>query len=402
MATPSSQRRDVVIVGAGAVGLATAVALSRRGRSVVVLEAEPEIAAHQTGRNSGVIHSGLYYKPGSLKARLCREGREALLRLAREENVPHELCGKLVVATTRAEVGALEGLSERARQNGLTGCVRVGPDGIREREPFAEGLGGLVVPETGIVDYRAVAAAMRRVVERAGGEVLPSARLLSARSDDEGVRIETAAGTFSAGCLVNCAGLQSDRVARLCGLRPEVRIVPFRGEYFFLRAAAAAKVRHLIYPLPDSRFPFLGVHLTRRIGGGVEAGPNAVLAFHREGYAPWSFSARDALSTLGYPGFWRLAARYARVGFMEWRRSGNRHRFARDLSRLVPGIEAGDLAPGGCGIRAQALDRRGDLVDDFAIVEGRHQIHVVNAPSPAATASLAIGEEIARRVGGRI
>lgn len=387
---------DVCVVGAGLVGLATAHALMRRGRSVVVLEAEADVARHQSGRNSGVVHAGLYYQPGSLKARLCAEGREALLRFAAEQGIAHERCGKLVVATSAEELPRLDELERRAAANGL-GVERLrGGVEIRAREPHAAGVEGLLVPETGIVDFPAVA----RALARSAGELRTGWRVTAIEPANGGVlvRCGKAGEAIAARHLVNCAGLQSDRVARLAGLRPPVRILPFRGEYFDLARERRSLVRHLIYPVPDPRFPFLGVHLTRRVDGGVEAGPNAVLAWRREGYRRGSFSARDTLSTLTFPGFWRLAARFWRTGLAESRRSGNRSRFAASLSPLVPEIAAADLEPGGSGVRAQAVDRNGRLVDDFAILDGPAMTHVLNAPSPGATACLAIGEEIARRV----
>jgi L-2-hydroxyglutarate oxidase len=392
-----SERVDVLIVGGGIVGLATALELQAGGRRVVVLEAEPRIAAHQTGHNSGVIHSGLYYKPGSLKARLCVEGREALLQLCAEDGVAHQLCGKLVVATAPEELPRLDELERRGAANGLRGARRLGPEEIARFEPAAVGVAALHVEETGIVDFGEVAAAYARRIEAAGGEVRRGSAFVGLASR-EPMSVRTSHGTLAARHLVNCAGLESDRVARRCGLEPHARIVPFRGEYFTLRPERRSLVKGLVYPVPDPRFPFLGVHLTRRVDGNVEAGPNAVLSLRRGGYGRWRFSARDAASTLFYPGCWRLAARFWRIGAAEFRRSGSRRLFARDLRRLVPAIRADDLAPGGCGVRAQAVDRRGNLLDDFVIVEAPHQTHVVNAPSPAATASLAIGREIAGRV----
>ena len=394
MPSQTSENVDVVIVGAGLLGLATAQALLARGRGVTVLEAETAIARHQSGRNSGVVHAGVYYKPGSFKARLGSEGREAMFRLLAEEGVAHERCGKLIVATEPADLARLDELERRARDNGLARVERIGPEGIRAREPHAAGLGGLVIGETGIADFPGAAQALRRRIEARGGEI----RLGEGFQSAEGAVVRTPLGTLRAKHLVNCAGLQSDRVARRAGTRPPVRIVPFRGEYFDLRAERRGLVRHLIYPVPDPRFPFLGVHLTRRVDGSIEAGPNAVLALRREGYSPWSFSLRDAGSVFAYPGFWRFAARFWRVGVSEIRRSQNRERFARDLARLVPEITAADLVAGGCGVRAQAMDAQGRLADDFVFVDAPAQTHVLNAPSPGATASLAIGEEIARRV----
>jgi L-2-hydroxyglutarate oxidase len=394
--------RDVAVVGAGAVGLATAAALARgTTASVVVLEAEDRVAAHQTGHNSGVVHSGLYYRPGSLKARLCAAGREALYRFCAERGLPHERCGKVVVATRPEELPGLDELERRGRANGLAGLARLSPGALREREPHAAGIAALYVPDTGIADFAAVAGAHAEQVREAGGEVRTRARLLAVRRDGEALALETAAGVVRARGLVNCAGLQSDRVARLCGSHPGVAIVPFRGEYHALVAERRHLVRHLIYPVPDPRFPFLGVHLTRTIGGGVEAGPNAVLAFAREGYRKRDVSARDLAELLAWPGFWRMAARHAAKGLGEAWRSHSRAAFVAALRRLVPELRASDVAPAGAGVRAQALAPDGRLVDDFHVVDGERAIHVLNAPSPAATASIAIGEAIAARAGER-
>jgi len=393
-------RCDVAVVGGGLVGGATALALAASGAlTIAVLEAEDRLAAHQSGHNSGVIHSGLYYQPGSLKAALCVEGREALYRFCAEEGIAHQRCGKLVVATAADELPRLAELEARGRANGLAGLRRLGAEEIREVEPHAAGIAALYVAETGIVDYPAVARAYGRRVEAAGGRVLTGARVTAVRRDGGGLGglggliVETARGAVACRLLVNCAGLQADRVARLCGAAVDVRIIPFRGEYYEL--AREQLVRALIYPVPDPRFPFLGVHLTRRVHGGIEAGPNAVLALRREGYRWRDVSPRDIASTLGWPGFWPLAARFWRTGAYEVWRSLVKAAFVRDLQRLVPEIRGADLHRAGAGVRAQALDRQGRLVDDFCIVETERAIHVLNAPSPAATASLAIGRRIA-------
>ncbi len=392
----AGERYDIAIIGGGIVGMATAMALAARPRlSLLVLEAEDRLAAHQTGNNSGVIHSGLYYRPGSEKARTCVEGREALYRFCAERGIAHERCGKLVVATSPEELPRLDELARRGGANGLEGLRRLGPEELREVEPHVAGIAGLLVPHTGIVDYVAVTDAYAAEVRARGGAIVLRARLRRVRRASGELHLETAAGTFCAAHVVNCAGLQSDRVARLCGARVEVRIVPFRGEYYDLAAHRRHLVRNLIYPVPDPRFPFLGVHFTRRVTGGVEAGPNAVLALRREGYRRTSFSPRDALATLAFPGFWRLAARYWRMGSGEMWRSWSKGAFVRALQRLLPELEREDLAPGGAGVRAQALARDGSLLDDFAIVEQEGMIHVLNAPSPAATASIAIGRRIA-------
>ncbi len=394
---------EVAIVGAGIVGLATARALADRlGDSLAVLEAEARPARHQSGHNSGVIHSGLYYRPGSSKARTCTAGRQALYAFCDRHDIAYRRCGKLVVATREHEMAALAELERRGRANGLGGLRRLAASELAEFEPHAAGRAGLWVPETGVVDFRQVAAKLVEVVAARGARVRTGCRLLGVTPGARGLVLRTAAGELTCGLLVNCAGLHSDRVARLCGQRPAVRIVPFRGEYLRLSAAAAARVRGLIYPVPDPRLPFLGVHLSRRIDDTVEAGPNAVLALARHGYSWRRIGLRDSLETLAYPGFWRLAARYWRTGATEVYRSLNRRAAAAELRRLLPGLEAADLRPAGAGVRAQAVGRDGSLVDDFVILEGERAIHVLNAPSPAATAALAIGETIAARVRDRL
>ncbi len=390
---------DVAIVGGGIVGLATARALAEdKGSSVVVLEAEDGVARHQTGNNSGVVHSGLYYKPGSLKARNCVAGRDALYRFCDDNGIAYERCGKLVVATEEREIPALDELERRGRANGLTGIRRLGPEEIRQREPNVVGLAGLEVPETGIVDFTAVAQEMASRLRERGGEVRTGARVLGVRATSGGLAVETAAGTVEASYLVNCAGLQCDRVARLCGVEPEIRIVPFRGEYYEIVPERRDLVGGLIYPVPDPRFPFLDVHFTRTIDGRLEAGPNAVLAFRREGYRWRDVSVRDLASTLSYGGFWRLAGRYWRTGAMEMWRSLSKRRFVAALAKLVPEIRESDVRRAGSGVRAQAVEASGKLSDDFRVMQGDRSFHVLNAPSPAATASLSIGRMIASRI----
>lgn len=393
------QRADVVCIGAGIIGLATARSLSSRYKQldILVVEAEPRPAMHQTGHNSGVIHSGLYYRPGSLKARNCVTGRKRLIRYCDRRGIPYEICGKLVIATHPREIPHLDELERRGRANGLSDLERLSPERIAEFEPHAVGVDALRVPETGIVDYRAVACAYARDLEEAGVPLHLRTRVTGIEPRGGSVVVRTTAGDFEANHAINCAGLQSDRVAAMAGLDPGVRIVPFRGEYFDLAPERRELLSGLIYPVPDPRFPFLGVHLTRRIDGSVEAGPNAVLALRREGYERGSFDARDAWSSLGYPGFWKMSLRYWKVGLGEMVRSGSRTRFAHDLRRFVPGLRDSDLRPGGSGVRAQALDRQGNLVDDFAIETSPRMLHVLNAPSPGATASLAIGDTLADR-----
>ena len=395
-----SGAHDVAIVGGGIVGLATAHELQRRrpGVRVVVLEKEERVGAHQTGHNSGVIHSGLYYAPGSLKARTCREGYARLLRFCGEHGIPHEVCGKVVVATEPDEVPRLEALAERGAANGLAGISRLGPAGIRDHEPHCEGLAGLHVPQTGIVDYPAMARRLAELVVAAGGEVRTATPAVDLRDDGDATIVVTPSGDVRARAVVTCAGLQSDLVARRTEPDLDLRIIPFRGEYHELVPSARRLVRHLIYPVPDPAFPFLGVHFTRRVDGIVECGPNAVVAFAREGYRKTDVSPREIAGIVAWPGFRRIARRYWRTGLGEYRRSFSRRAFVAALARLVPEIRVGDLRPAGAGVRAQACARDGGLLDDFDIRHAGRVVHVCNAPSPAATASLAIGDAIAARV----
>ena len=391
----------IVVVGGGVVGLAAAFKLlqGRVSTDVVVLEKEQRVGQHQTGHNSGVLHTGLYYRPGSAKARLAVAGIREMTAFCQEHGVAHEICGKLVLAADEREQAGLEALADRGRQNGLVGLELLSAERIREIEPHAGGVAALRVPEAGLVDYRKVAAVLAGLVVRSGGRVVTCARVREVRRDRQGSWIvETTAGEFEAGYLVTCAGLHADRMLRLTGDSNPVRIIPFRGEYYRLRPEREDLVRHLIYPVPDLRFPFLGVHFTRMIGGGVEAGPNAVLAFAREGYTASRINLRDMAEALTFPGLWRFMARHHTATVAELRRSFSRSRFAASLQRLVPEISARDLVPGGSGVRAQAMHPDGTLVEDFCFVEGRGVLHVLNAPSPAATASLAIGGEIAGRV----
>ncbi|MBI2265663.1 MAG: L-2-hydroxyglutarate oxidase [Armatimonadetes bacterium] len=389
-------RYDFAVIGGGIVGLATALALTENpGLSIVLLEAEDRLAAHQTGHNSGVIHSGLYYKPGSLKARNCVEGREALVRFCRDQGISHDLCGKVVVAVHETELPSLEELERRGNANGLTGLRKLGPEEIREYEPHVTGIAGLLVPQTGIVDYAEVAEAYARLVRQRGGTVQTCKRVFRVHHRTDEVILETHEGEVSCRLLINCGGLQSDRIAHMCGTNPGVKIIPFRGEYYELVSESRSLVRNLIYPVPDPRFPFLGVHFTRMIHGGVEAGPNAVLAFNREGYSQWSFSPRDALETFGYCGFWKMASKYWRTGMGEFHRSFSKEAFVRALQRLIPELGPQDVKRAGAGVRAQAVAPDGGLVDDFRILEAERAIHVLNAPSPAATASISIGRTIA-------
>ena len=391
-----SSRVDVAVVGGGIVGLATAMALATQHRlSVTVLEAEDRVARHQTGNNSGVIHSGLYYKPGSLKATLCAEGREAMYQFCAEHQIPHERCGKIVVATREAELPALAELERRGKANGLL-PKPLSSEQIKEHEPNIAGIAGLLVEETGIVRYSAVAEAYAEVIRKHGGKVITGARATGVVRVGDGLVVQTAKGEVRARHLVNCGGLESDRVARLCGIEPGVRIVPFRGEYYQLAKSSEHLIRNLVYPVPDPRFPFLGVHFTRMVGGGVEAGPNAVLAWARKGYKRLSFNPRDAIEIATFAGTWRMARKYWKTGLGEMYRSFSKRAFLAALQRLLPALTLNDLQPGGAGVRAQAMEPSGAMVDDFRIIESDRMVHVLNAPSPAATASISIGMYIAQ------
>jgi len=388
----------VVIIGGGIVGLAVARALLlERHVAPVVVEAESRLGAHQSGHNSGVIHSGLYYRTGSRKARDCVAGREAMYEYCRRHSIACEQRGKLVVATSPERRALLEQLERRGRANGLEGTRLVSGPALCEYEPHVRAAAGLWVPQTGVVDFSQVVEALARELREAGVEIRTSARVTRIRPRPNGFVLELPAGEIETGNLINCAGLQSDRIARRCGLDPGLRIVPFRGEFHQLTPGSRQLVRGLIYPLPDPKLPFLGAHFTRTITGDVEVGPNAVLAFRREGYRRWSFSPRDALSALSYGGFWRMVAGHWRYGLGEQYRSWSKRGFVRELQKMVPAVTPDDLRRSGTGVRAQAIARNGALIDDFHIVEGRRMLHVLNAPSPAATAALTIGSHIAAR-----
>ena len=392
---------DVIIVGGGIVGMATARALLSRQRcALLVLEAENAIGMHQTGHNSGVIHSGLYYKPGSLKAKNCVTGRIALYEYCRQRGIPHEQCGKLVVATRPHEISALKKLERRGKENGLQGIRLVSREEIRNHEPFAWGVAGLHVPDTGIVDFSHVLESMAEDVIRAGGVIRCGERITQCHRDGNDISLITETTRHRSRNIINCAGLHSDRVARICGVDPGLRIIPFRGEYYELIPEKRHMIRNLVYPVPDPQFPFLGVHFTRMIDGSIEAGPNEVLAFKREGYRRTDFSVRDISEYMMFGGFWRMAALHWKMGLMEQWRSYVKSAFVSSLQRLVPDLTGGDVMPAGSGVRAQALEPNGHLVDDFRIIEGSHMIHVLNAPSPAATASMSIGNTIAEKAIG--
>ena len=391
-----------IIIGGGIVGLASALKLAVRfpGCHIVLLEKEGDVGRHQSGNNSGVLHAGLYYKPGSLKARLAVAGIREMTAFCRDNGIAHEICGKLVVAVDESELGRLNHLHERGRQNGLQGLRMLNAAQMREIEPHAGGIAALHVPQEGIVDYTAVCRVMARKIEEGGGRVATRARVIKMREQSGGWIVQTTAGDWEADYVVNCAGLHSDRVAQLAGEKREVRIVPFRGEYFKIKPERQFLVRNLIYPVPDPQFPFLGVHFTRLIEGGVEAGPNAVLAFAREGYRKTDFNPLDLYDALSFGGLWKFLNKHRAMSWAEMKRSFSPRLFCQALQRLVPEIRLEDLQPGGAGVRAQAMSPQGELVHDFSLVRRPRALHVLNAPSPAATASLAIGGEIAEFVAG--
>ncbi len=398
-----TQSYDLTILGGGIIGLATAMRIAKAypRTALLILEKEPRIACHQTGHNSGVIHSGIYYKPGSLKARTCVAGRKALLEFCSQHAVPYELCGKVIVATSDEELPRLEELHRRGVANGLEGVEMIGPERLREIEPNAAGVKALYVPATGIIDYTRVAEAYANEIRAAGGEIRTSSRAIGIIKGRGEIIIQSASGDYRTSHLINCCGLQSDLIAKTMGTgdgeapAEEHRIIPFRGEYYQVTAEKHHLVRNLIYPVPDPAFPFLGVHFTRMINGGVEAGPNAVLAFAREGYHKTDLSIGDLWSTLSYRGFWAMVGKYWQTGCGEFYRSLSKRAFVKALQKLLPEIKADDLVAGGSGVRAQAVSANGALVDDFVIKQSRNAIHVLNAPSPGATASLAIGQSIA-------
>ena len=392
----TDSRYNVIIIGGGVVGLGVALEITRRFPKLrlLLLEKEDGVARHQSGHNSGVIHSGVYYKPGSLKARLCVTGAAAMVEFCREHGVPHDVCGKVIVATHADELPRLEELRRRGEANGLTGLRLIGPEELREIEPHASGLQALVVPSTGVTDYAVVCEKYAELIAVGGGTILTSAAVTAIRRSTNEIVVETPRGPFTSTALINCAGLFSDRISRMAGDDPGVMVVPFRGEYYDLIPERAPLVRALIYPVPDPRFPFLGVHFTRRITGKVDAGPNAVLAFAREGYHRSDVSLDDMAESLAFPGLWRLGRQHWKKGLGEWHHSLSKAAFTRALQRLLPEVRESDLVPGGSGVRAQALKPDGSLVDDFQFVTSGRVLHVLNVPSPAATASIMVGKAI--------
>jgi (S)-2-hydroxyglutarate dehydrogenase len=387
---------DILVIGAGIVGLSAAMEVTRRFPQLrlAVLEKETEPAQHQSGHNSGVIHSGIYYKPGSLKARLCVEGAAAMVEFCRRHEIAHEICGKVVVATSEAELPRLEELRRRGAANGLHGVRELGPEQLRELEPHSAGIRALHVPSTGITDYPAVCRKYAEIVIGNGGQLFTGTAVTEIIQRGRETVVETTRGPFAASYIINCAGLHSDRIVRMAGQRPEVMIIPFRGEYYELAPEREGLVRSLIYPVPDPALPFLGVHFTRHVHGGVEAGPNAVLAFSREGYRRSDADTADVLTMLTFPGFWRMGMKQWRTGIDEFYRSLSKEAFTRALQKLLPEIRSEDLKTGGAGVRAQAVRRDGSLLDDFYFVQGENMLHVCNVPSPAATASLPIGRSV--------
>jgi (S)-2-hydroxyglutarate dehydrogenase len=393
---------DLAIIGGGILGLATALKITAAHPRVrlLILEKEAQLACHQTGNNSGVIHSGLYYRPGSLKAQSCVTGRKALIAFCDKNSVPYEICGKVVVATSQEELPRLEELHRRGIANGLQGLEIIGPERLKELEPHAIGIKGLYVPETGIIDYKKVADAYAEHIRNAGGDIRLSQKVVGILDLPAEIVLQTSGGDYRTKYLINCCGLQSDLVAKMmaansAGDQEEHRIIPFRGEYYKIAPPRQFLVRNLIYPVPDPTFPFLGVHFTRMAKGGVEAGPNAVLAYAREGYRHTNVNVKDLWQTVSFRGFWAMTGKYWRTGFGELYRSLSKTAFVRALQKLLPEIRESDLVPGGAGVRAQAVSASGALVDDFVIKQSPRAIHILNAPSPGATASLAIGQSIA-------
>lgn len=397
-------RYDCIMIGGGIVGLATAYQLleNKPDLKILLLEKEDALAKHQTGNNSGVIHSGLYYKPGSLKAKNCIEGYRMLLEFAEKHNISYELCGKVVVATSKEEVPLLDALYKRGLENGLTEITKINQKELREIEPHCAGIEAIKVPYTGIIDYKAVSLKLGELIEKQGGEIKLSTKVEKISKSQNGAIVHTSRGEFETKLVINCAGLYSDKIASLTHPKLDVRIIPFRGEYYMLSEKASHLVKHLIYPVPDPNFPFLGVHFTRMIEGGIEAGPNAVFAFKREGYKKTSLNFSELWESLSWPGFRKVATKYWKTGLGEFYRSYSKSAFTHALQKLIPEVKETDLIPAGAGVRAQACDRNGGLIDDFAFTENEYTIHVLNAPSPAATSSLSIGKYVADKAIAKI
>ena len=387
---------DVAVIGGGILGLSSAreLCLQFPNLSIIIIEKEPDLAQHQTGHNSGVIHSGIYYRPGSLKAQNCVQGARLLTKFCDERSIPYEKCGKVIVAVDESEVPALDELYRRGMANGVPGLQRIGADELKRLEPYARGVAALHSPETGIIDYKQVSQAYAADFQEFGGEISLSTILHGIRTLPQGMALQTSAGTIRVRHLVNCAGLYADVVANMTSTDNEVRIIPFRGDYYTLSPRAESMVNGLIYPVPDPAFPFLGVHFTRTVHGYTEAGPNAVLAFAREGYTLGRVNFGELAKTVSFPGFWRLTLRYWRMGSQELYRSISKHAFLKAAQRLLPDVRLEDLVNRGSGVRAQAVDRKGNLLDDFRIERSENAIHVLNAPSPGATSSLVIGRYI--------
>lgn len=390
---------DYAIVGGGIVGLSTAMALGKAypNAKILLLEKESRWAFHQTGNNSGVIHSGIYYKPGSFKAKFCRQGSESIVQFCQEHDLQYEVCGKVIVATEPEELPLLENLYQRGLENGLQ-VKKITAEEVREIEPHVNCLAGIRVYSTGIANYRQVCEKYAEIATAQGADLRLNTRVETFVQTREGYEIATNKGTFTTRFLINCAGLHCDRIAKLAGAKPPAKIVPFRGEYYELTPEKRYLVKHLIYPVPNPSFPFLGVHFTRMIDGTIHAGPNAVLSFKREGYHKSDFDLRDFAEVMTYPGFWKLAAKHADQGIQEMVRSWVKAEFVRSLQRLIPEVRSEDLIPTHAGVRAQALMADGKLVDDFLMVPEGNALHVLNAPSPAATSSLEIGKAIAQEV----
>ncbi len=392
----NDNKYDIAIIGGGLVGLATSMKLADRGKnSVLVLEAEDKIAQHQSGHNSGVIHSGLYYQPGSLRAINCVSGRMKLYDFCELHNIPYERCGKLVIATNQDELNVLSELQKKGVANGLQGIRNLDKNELKEFEPYAEGIAALLIPDTGIVDFQEVAKKYATLFGGFGGDIQTNAKLFQVKVESSQLNLATTAGDFACKYLINCAGLYSDKVAQICGQKPDLKIIPFRGEYYELTHESEYLVKNLIYPVPDIRYPFLGVHFTRMINGGVEAGPNAVLGLKRESYSRFSFSLSDTFEILTYKGFQRMAGKYWKTGLAEFKRSFSKRAFVKSLQKLIPEITSKGVVRARSGVRAMAIGPDGQLIDDFQIMESERMIHVLNAPSPAATASISIGEAIA-------